>query len=293
MDNNNVNALTSRTHPFSTLNNGTAPFKKIRLIIIAIMAVMVLSYWFYQKQEVTNQASQLITHPKIDDIYYLDFRLFSENLRPKEKFRFAKVTDITGNIVTLLYGNFFYMNEQSMRNSIHYGHFRYKKYFSTYRNNFTQQELTNLQKTGAIFKIERPISSKLHSNFIKPQYTEITSTQFLPGKQENISGESYLKATNIQNHYAIAFEYFKESAQLNYAQGQINLAQMYLSTRLEQQDFNKALFWLKQAALQSNKAAINKYTIVCKKVSQCNIDDFYQSLLAAGVNIRFNKKKQI
>lgn len=204
----------------------------------------------------------------------------------------AKVVDVTGNVVTLLYGDFFYLNEYSMINSIRYGQLRFKKYFSTYRNNFTVQQIAALKKTNAIFKVERPVYGKLHSNFINPQQIKTTTRHFVPGKQENISGESYLKATNIQNHYAIAFEYFKESAQLNYAEGQINLAQMYLSTRLEQQDFNKALFWLKQAALQSNKTAINKYAIVCQQASRCNINVFYQSLIDYGVNIRFNQTKK-
>ncbi len=111
----------------------------------------------------------------------------------------------------------------------------------------------------------------------------------MAGKQENLSGESYLKASNIKNHLRIAFNYFKESAQYDYAQGQVNLAQTYLLTQLEQQNFEQALYWFKQAALQSNKAAINKYTLVCQQVKNCDLNLFYQQLIDSGVNIRFNQ----
>ncbi|MFT5003505.1 MAG: hypothetical protein ACI952_001858, partial [Flavobacteriales bacterium] len=44
-----------------------------------------------------------LTSPKVDDIYFLDFRLLSENLRPNEKYRIVKVVDITSDIVKLIY----------------------------------------------------------------------------------------------------------------------------------------------------------------------------------------------
>jgi len=289
MDDSNSNTIASRTHQFSSFNNAAHPYKKIRSLLIVCTIAAMISYWFYKQQQVSFSSSQFISHPKIDDIYYLDFRLFSDKLRPKEKFRLAKVVDITGDVVTLLYGNFFYLNEKSMTDAIRYGHLRYKKYFASYRNNFTVQQIITQQKTHAIFKVERPINNKLHGNFIKPQQKKLTSNTFIAGKQENITGNSYLRATNITNHLQLAFENFKKSAQLNYPQGQINLAQMYLDTRLEKQNFNQALYWLKQAALQSNKSAIDKYIIVCQQVENCKINDFYQELITAGINIRFNK----
>ena len=293
MENSNINSINTSTHQFYAFNNTVDPYKKVRIAITLCLALLTLVYWYVQQNKITENTEHYLTKPKIDDIYYLDFRLFSDKLRPKEKFRLAKVVDITGEVITLVYGDFFYVNKKSMVDSIRYGHLRYRKYFQGRRYNFTLQQLTAMKKSGAIWEVERPVNRKLHGNYIKPlsnkSIKKETNNIFAAGKQENISGESYLKATNIQNHYAIAFEYFKESAQLNYAQGQINLAQMYLSTRLEQQDFIKVLFWLKQAALQSNKTAINKYAIVCEKVEHCNLEEFYQELLDAGVNIRFNK----
>lgn len=68
--------------------------------------------------------------------------------------------------------------------------------------------------------------------------------------------------------------------------GQINLAEMYISGLHVEKDLNKAIFWLKQASLQSSKPAILKYGIVCKQIELCDIVDFYQELKANGVNIK-------
>ena len=288
MDHNNSSTLSAKKHQFIKFNNAD-PYKKIRLIILFFIVLSTLSYWFIENKNNTGKSNSYITHPKINDVYYLDFRLLSNNLRPTEKYRLAKVVDVTGDVITLLYGNYFYLNERSMINGIRFGHLRFKDYFSLYRNNFTRQQLANMQTKGAIFKIERPLNRKLHGNFIAPQQQQATSKLFIPGRQENIQGESFLKATNVNNHLQLAFDYFKQSAQLNYPQGQINLAQMYLHNTLEQKDLHKALHWLKQASFQSSKSAINKYTIICQQVKTCDINNFYQDLIDEGVNIRFNK----
>jgi len=294
MGNSYTATVNTLAHQLSVFNNTEDLYKKIRVVITLSIILLTLAYWYVQQNKAIENTSQYISKPQIDDIYYLDFRLLSNKLRPKEKFRLAKVVDITGEVITLVYSDFFYVNQKSMNDSIRYGHLRYKKYFQGHRYNFTLQQLNTMQKSGAIFTVERPNNNKLHGNYIKSitNKSKDKGGMFIPGKQENISGESYLKAKNIQNHDAIAFEYFKESAQLNYAQGQINLAQMYLLTHLEQQDYNKALYWLKQAALQSNITAINKYAIVCSQVDSCNLNAFYQALLDYGVNIRFNQSNK-
>ena len=288
---NDVSALTARTHQFSTLSNSQDPYRKIRWAIFIVISLFVSVYWYYNDQASTKNSQYIIAHPKIDDVYYLDFRKFSDDLRPKEKYRFAKVIDITGDVVTLFFGNLYYPNEKSMVDGIRWGHLRFYDYFSSFRHNYSLQELKKLLAEQAIFKVERPFLGKLHSNYVNPTPKKIsTNTQYIAGKQENIKGESFLRASNITNHLQTAFEWFTRSAQLNYPQGQINLAEMYLDTRLEKQDFKQALYWLEQASLQSNKAAINKYVIVCEKVNTCNINRFYQSLINAGVNIHFNNQ---
>jgi len=73
---------------------------------------------------------------------------------------------------------------------------------------------------------------------------------------------------------------------LGYPQGQVSLAELYINEEFNNKDLSKALYWLKQGALQSHKPAILKYVILCKQQSSCSEYDFYQTLIAAGVNIK-------
>ena len=64
---------------------------------------------------------------------------------------------------------------------------------------------------------------------------------------------------------------------------------MYINGQYVKKDFEQALYWLKQASLQSYKPAILKYGIICKQTKSCNFVDFYQDLTASGVNIKVRK----
>ncbi len=95
-----------------------------------------------------------------------------------------------------------------------------------------------------------------------------------------------MKSIYIENNLGLAFELYQQSAQLGFAKGQVNLAQMYLNGQHVEKDLQQALFWFKQAALQSYKPGILKYVIVCKQVASCELATFYQSLISSGVNIK-------
>ncbi|WDD99385.1 tetratricopeptide repeat protein [Thalassomonas actiniarum] len=237
-----------------------------------------------------QQTQTYISSPKIDDLYFLDYRLLPGitpgQLRPNEKYRLAKVVDITGDVVTLLYGNFFYLRQRAMEKSIRYGHLRYPEYFETRRYDFTSSELATMKDSGAIYMVKRPVLNTLDGNLVGPSKPVYNSSAFIPGKKQNYSGMAFLKQTALETSLQSAFEQFQASAELGYAEGQVNLAQMYLNGQHVQQDFSQALFWFKRAALQSHKPGVLKYGIVCKQVPECNIVDFYDELLASGVNIK-------
>jgi len=98
------------------------------------------------------------------------------------------------------------------------------------------------------------------------------------------------------NNAQLAFDKFQESAELDYAPGQVNLAQMYLNnTAVEkgviEKDLIEALAWFKKGALQAYEPAVLKYSIVCQQVESCTVADFHQELVKAGVNIEFATKK--
>ncbi len=262
-------------------------YKKPLTIIVIIIAFL---YWIVannQRQDNTNINSlNFINAPKISDIYFLDYRLIDDNLRPNEKYRLAKVVDITGDIVTLLYSDFFYSQRRQIESSIHYGHLRFKDYFQTKRYNFAKNELVNLQQSGAIYQVMRPIYNRLFGNYVNPLKEKVKGDVYIPGKREYFSGMAFLQLKHDETKLTSAFEQFNTSARLGYPQGQVSLAELYINEEFNNKDLSKALYWLKQGALQSHKPAILKYVILCKQQSSCSEYDFYQTLIAAGVNIK-------
>lgn len=233
-----------------------------------------------------NQTLAIITTPQINDIYFLDFRLLSDNLRPQEKYRIAKVIDITGDIVTLVYSGFFYQQQRGAVHSIKYGHLRYKNYFESKRYNMSHNTIKTMYHNKAIYLAKRPIRNRLFGNFVNPSQPKKSSNYLIYGKKENTKGEAFLKGKFIEGNLKAAFELFQKSSNLGYNKGQVNLAEMYINGQHVKKDFNKALYWLQKASLDSYKPAILKYEIICKQIPSCNIVNFYQELAKSGVNIK-------
>jgi hypothetical protein len=258
--------------------------------VLKVLVFVALGLFIYKKSTQSQQEDDAsltyLASPKIDDIYFLDFRVLSDSLRPKEKYRIAKVVDVTGDIITLLYGNMYYLRQQSLKDSIRYGQLRYKDYFESKRYDLTLAELKAMHDSAAIYMIKRPDQNMLYGNYINDPEPAPSSSLYIPGKRENLAGLTLLKANYLENNSEQAFERFSLSAQLGFAQGQVNLAQMYLNGQYVEKDLSQAMYWFKQAALQSDKAGVLKYVIVCRQVDHCNEVDFYQELTEAGVNIK-------
>jgi len=256
-------------------------------IFLAVISVGVIKYNAY-RTEIT-QTLVIVSEPKIDDIYFLDFRLLSDDLRPKEKYRIAKVVDITGNITTLLYGSFYYEHKHAAINAIKYGQLSYKDYFEPKRYNLPHNSIKSMHQNQAIYLAKRPVRKTLFNNLVGPDIYIPPTSNLTFGKKENIKGEAFLNNRYSETNLKTAFEYFQASAKLGYAKGQVNLAEMYINGQHTDKDFVQALYWLKQASLQSSKPAILKYAIVCKQVELCNLVNFYDELINSGVNIKVRK----
>lgn len=261
--------------------------------VLKVIFLLSLCLFIYNKssqsQQEDNNSLSYLASPKVDDIYFLDFRLLSESLRPNEKYRIAKVVDITGDVVTLLYGNVFYLRQQAMKDSIRYGQLRYKGYFESKRYDLKLSQLKSMHDSTAIYMIKRPDQNMLYGNYINDPEPKVSSKVYIPGKRENLAGLSFKKSSYLENNLQQAFELFSRSAQLGFTQGQVNLAEMYLNGEFIDKDLSQAMYWFKQAALQSDKAGVLKYVIVCRQVSYCQEGDFYQELIDAGVNIKVRK----
>ncbi|GAW96189.1 MULTISPECIES: tetratricopeptide repeat protein [Colwellia] len=255
--------------------------------LIIILAVILFGYFkFHSYQKDKIQTFKIISQPKVNDIYFLDFRLLSGKLRPQEKYRIAKVVDITGDIITLIYGGFYYLRQHAVENSIRYGHLSFKDYFEAKRYDLPIKAIKEMHQSGAIYLAKRPIRNKLFGHLVGPEKIIHGKGLFLPGKKENVYGEASLMQLYSETNLKEAFELFQRSANYGYSLGQVNLAEMYINGQHVKKDFNQALYWLKKASLQSDKPAILKYGIICKQIKSCNIVDFYQELTAFGVNIK-------
>ncbi|GAA5143872.1 tetratricopeptide repeat protein [Thalassotalea piscium] len=263
--------------------------QSIVAIVLLLILLLIVLYQYKTTKAEQNQSLAVISNPKINDIYFVDYRLLSDKLRPTEKYRIAKVVDITGDIVTLVYSALLYQRQNAAINSISYGQLRYSDSFETKRYNLPLSEIKNMYYNNVIYLAKRPVRKKLFGNLVGPEKPRAVSSHLIYGKKENITGESYLNERFSETNLASAFEYFQQSAELGYAQGQVNLAEMYINGRYVEIDFKKALFWLEQASLQSYKPAILKYGIICKQVSTCNLADFYHGLTNFGVNIKVRK----
>ena len=253
-------------------------------IILFLVAFCFMKYESYQQEAAKTLA--IISNPQVNDIYFLDFRLLSDKLRPKEKYRIAKVVDITGDVVTLLYGAFYFQHQNAAINSIRYGQLRYRDSFETKRYDIPLNEIKTMYNNQVIYLAKRPIRNKLYGNLVGPAQVKTASNHLIYGKKENIKGEAFLKEKLYETNLKSAFELFTKSSMLGYEKGQVNLAEMYINGYHVEKDLNKALYWLKEASLKSYKPAILKYGIICKQVSSCDIVDFYQELTNSGVNIK-------
>ncbi|AWB58076.1 tetratricopeptide repeat protein [Colwellia sp. Arc7-D] len=259
-------------------------------IIPLLLCLAYYSYHtIYKNNQEKQQTFEIISSPKVNDIYFLDFRLLSHDLRPNEKYRLAKVVDITGDIITLTYGRFYYPNHHAVINSLYYGQLTYKKYFEVKRYDYKHQQILQKLDDGAIYQAMRPVRDKLFGQRISPEQRKIRSSIYIQGRRDNLIGEAFLNERFSETNLQQAFELFTKSANYDFAAGQVNLAEMYINGQYVEKDLNKALYWLNQASLQSHKPAILKYEIICKQVSSCQIYDFFENLVSAGVDVKVRK----
>jgi len=263
------------------------------IILLVIVASAIAGSFFYKEFQLSEQTKAIVAAPEVNDLYYVDFRIIKDNLRPAEKYRMAKINDITGDVVTINFSSYFYLQEHELNEAIRYAQLRFEKFFQEKRHNYKLSELESMIASGAIVLARRPKGNMLDGNVVVPDSHFESSSVFIPGKKENFTGLEYLKFAKDGEKAELAFTKFEESADLGFAKGQVNLAQMYLTGTAVEKDSLEALALFKQASLQAYEPAILKYAIVCQQVESCAIADFYQELVKAGVNIEFTKQADV
>ncbi len=263
-------------------------FQFIGLFLLLAM----LGYWYADIRQENLQTDQYVIAPKVDDFYFLDYRLMADNLAPSANYRLAKVVDITGDVISLVYSASIYNRESLLSGSIKSGQVLAGKYFSAKRYDFSLEQLKSMREKGAVLAIKRPVDNWLYGILIVKPILFSSYNLISLGPRHNNIGLAYQEASYLKDNFKSAFEQFSLSAEHDYVYGKYNLAQMYLSGKHQgktgKPDIEKALYWFKQTSFHSNKSAIEKYTILCRKIEACDIGEFYQELLNAGVNLRLN-----
>ena len=144
--------------------------------LVLLSCLLVIGYFWYVNKTEQAEASVLILSPKVNDIYFLDYGLFSDKLALKHKYKLAlknkyklaKVVGVTGDNVALVYGRFFYQWQNAVVNSIEYGDLSNNDYFTLTPNYIPFSQIKEMQSSGAIYLVKRPIRNKLYGHFISP-----------------------------------------------------------------------------------------------------------------------------
>lgn len=293
-----ANSASDRKLIFSDLS--LAFFNKLRLLSTftgSVLIIILLSYYFSDEQQKNRQSQAYIDAPKVNDFYYLDYRKVTGDKRSQNNYRIAKIVDITGGTVSLTYGNYFYPMKNALNNGLRFGHSTNFDYFEKKRQHFSYAELDKLFQQGFIYRVVRPDFNMIGRN--KAVYmidgNPVSSTteakkawRYIPGKRQNTQGMAYLNANYIADRFEQAFVLLQQSAELGYAPGQTNLAELYLTGIEGSRDIENAAHWLFQAALQGYQPAIEKYRVICQLEETCEIEDFYRALNEAGTSYQIN-----
>jgi hypothetical protein len=101
--------------------------------LVLLACLFVIAYFGYENYVVyeaeQTEASVLILSPQVNDIYFLDMRLVSDKLESKQKYKLAKVVNVMGNNVAIVYGTVFYQWQNAVVNSIKYDDVNNHDYF--------------------------------------------------------------------------------------------------------------------------------------------------------------------
>ncbi|WP_440875822.1 hypothetical protein [Thalassotalea sp. PLHSN55] len=141
-------------HRYSTRYSKIISIVLTTSVLFSLCSLFV--YHYQQKIEEHQQSLQFIKAPQVNDLYFLDFRLLSTNQVANQRYKIAKVVAITGNIISLHYGNTFYPHHNTLLNSVSSGQLELANYFSTDIYNFRHQEIENMFASSAIYAAKRP-----------------------------------------------------------------------------------------------------------------------------------------
>jgi hypothetical protein len=123
--------------------------------LVLLACFFVVAYFGYEKYAFHNaekiEASIQILSHQVNDIYFLDMRLLSDNLERKHKYRLAKVVSVTGNNVAIVYGRAFYQWKNAVVNRIKYDDLNNNNYFELIPDYIPFSKIKKMKASGAIY----------------------------------------------------------------------------------------------------------------------------------------------
>ncbi|WP_448212450.1 hypothetical protein [Colwellia sp. MEBiC06753] len=260
----------------------------VKFLGLFLIAFALFSWWQSAEQSQRN-IERIVSYPQVNDFMLLDQRVLATDTRPHENYRIAKIVDVTGDTVSLVFGNILYRHESAFENAIAAGQTRVFSYFGGREYHFTETDLVALYERGGIVKAARPTANMLFGNFVINDTGYRIGSGYIAGEREYVSGLAFEQASYLEDHQIKAFNKFLAAAEMGFALGQIKLAELYLAGEVIETNLHSALIWLEKAALQSNESAVKKYAIVCKQTKGCSVTSFYQRLIDHGVNLTVNE----
>ena len=82
-------------------------FRDVRFIGAFILLVLASSFYFYKTIQKNKEADAYLANPKVNDFFFIDYSKYGVETRPNERYRLARLVDITGEWYTVVYGNYF------------------------------------------------------------------------------------------------------------------------------------------------------------------------------------------
>ena len=256
----------------------------------AFLLLYLLFSWWQKHVQAQENTAQLVATPAINDFLLFDARKLPIALRPEQKYQVAKIVDITGDTISLTFGNFYYRFQSSFRDAIASGQVRSFGYFEKNHRLYSYDQMQQLLANEAIVTAARPEGNMLFGNYVINDTGYHVGSTYYPGERQYASGLAFEQAHYLKGYKQEAFNKFTQAAELDFVLAQIKLAEYYLASDVVEADFQQALYWLEQASLQSNERAIKKYAIVCQQTKGCDVNSFYQRVIDSGVNLTVNIK---
>ena len=234
--------------------------KHMGIVVLMLFAAMTWNDY----QQAREIEYQLVSEPRINDFYFVDYFAYDDKSHPKYRYTVLKATEVDEHNVTLQVGNIFRSRKGNARDQIKSDRAMLDGFFSKNSITLSRDELTAMVSQETIYEVRRPKNLQIDGWIvIPPGKVEEYQHHVNPDNQEGIA--LYRGEDGYYRDYEGAFAAFTKAALADDAAGQLNLAEMYRDGLGTQQNHQKALQWFKAAADKDYSNAQHEYEQLCAR----------------------------